>query len=806
VGAEATPWPIVGRDGELGAVQAAIADPGCGGVILAGAQGVGRTSLAREIEFRALAAGRGTVWATGTRAASALPFGALAHLLPDGTGGLGLAPTELLGRVEAVVGPSGPAGPPIVVVDDAHLLDGLSAVFLHHAVLRGLVAVALTVRSDAPAPDPVVALWKDGLVDRIPVGPLGREDTAELLVRALGAQLDPRSFERLWALTRGTPLYLREVVRAARAEGSLVRRRGVWQWDGRLAAGGRLADLVGSRLADEDPRCRPVLELVACGEPLAVWLVEQLAGPEGLEMAERAGLLEAVPGTDEPAVRFAHPVHRDVLRAALPLCRRRELCERLAAALLDRGDGNRPAGLVRVALWQLEAGTPVGGRGVSFAAAAHQALRDGDPGVAERLARAAFDAEPTSALVILAEALEKQGRHVEAIRLLDRVEARGDTGALTLARAANGHRDALRSEGDASGGEVPATEAWALFFESRLADSVEVARTVLGRPDATMRARVWAATAGAAALGLCGRSTEARAAADAGSEAAESGSEDPWTRPEILWARVILLVTAGRLGMARDLVEQAAQDGTTASAQFVGMGLGFHGLVARLQGHHGTAVASLRHAVDLLERADMYRFARLWLAELGAALAAGGDAGAADAAWAEAEAHDPGANRVFDPWIALDGAWVCAAAGRDEEAVDRALAAAEGARALGQRAFEVIAAYDVARLGRPDLVVDRLGALVPLVDGDFAPACRRAAMALAAQDPAGLTDCSRLFEELGHDLLAAEAATAAHALLQAGSGPAAAAHAAARAHRLQDRCPGVITPLLALRPASAPAA
>jgi tetratricopeptide (TPR) repeat protein len=582
----------------------------------------------------------------------------------------------------------------------------------------------------------------------------------------------------------------------------------VWQWDGGVAAGGRLAGLVESRLAEEDPRCRPVLELVACGEPLAVWLVEQLVGPEGLEVAERAGLLEAVPGTDEPAVRFAHPVHRDVLRAALPLCRRRELCERLAAALLDRGDGARPAGLVRIALWQLEAGTPVGGRGVSFAAAAHQALRDGEPRVAERLARAAFDAEPTSALVILAEALEKQGRHVEAIRLLDRVEARGDAGALTLARAATGARPAAAgpSEGDASGGEVPATEAWALFFESRLADSVEVARTVLGRPDATMRARVWAATAGAAALGLCGRSTEARAAADAGSEAAESsGSEDPWTRPEILWARVILLVTAGRLGPARDLVEQAAQSRAGASAQFVGMGLGFHGLVARLQGHHGTAVASLRHAVELLERADMYRFARLWLAELAAALAAGGDAAAAGAAWAEAEAHDPGANRVFDPWIALDGAWVCAAAGRDGEAVDRALAAAEEARALGQRAFEVIAAYDVARLGRPDLVVDRLGALVPLVDGDFAPACRRAALALAGQDPAGLTDCSRLFEELGHDLLAAEAATAAFAFLDAG--PAGSAgHAAARAHRLGDRCPGVTTPLLALRPASAPAA
>jgi hypothetical protein len=243
--------------------------------------------------------------------------------------------------------------------------------------------------------------------------------------------------------------------------------------------------------------------------------------------------------------------------------------------------------------------------------------------------------------------------------------------------------------------------------------------------------------------------------------------------------------------------------GAGGDIESAGMGLGFHGLVARLQGHHDTAVASLRHAVELLERADMYRFARLWLAELAAALAGGVDGGAARDAYDQSSAQDPRTNRVFDPWIALDGAWVCAAEGRFGEAVDRALAAAEEARGLGQRAFEVVAAYDVARLGRPELVVDRLGALVPLVDGAFAPACRRAAVALDERDPAGLTDCSRLFEELGHDLLAAEAATAAHALLlRAGPSPAAAAHAAVRAARLRDRCPGVTTPLLDLVPAS----
>ena len=60
-----------------------------------------------------------------------------------------------------------PDGAPVlVVVDDARLLDNLSAFVLHQLVLRRSATVIATIRTGAPAPDAVTALWKDGLLRR----------------------------------------------------------------------------------------------------------------------------------------------------------------------------------------------------------------------------------------------------------------------------------------------------------------------------------------------------------------------------------------------------------------------------------------------------------------------------------------------------------------------------------------------------------------------------------------------------------------------------------------------------------------
>ena len=233
----AVEWPLVGRDGDLGAVEAALDDPILCGVVVVGAHGVGKTRLAAEAQRRASSTGRPVAWATGTRAARAISFGALAHLLPDEPtvpgDGLGLlrhpgpAVAQMVGDV-----PSS-ADRPIVVVDDAHLLDDGSITFLHHLVVQRLAALLLTVRLGEPCPDPITALWKDGLIERLELLPLDRTMVTAVVHAALGGQVDPITSRRIWRLTGGAPLFVREVLHAARVDGALVRRHDVWRWDGR---------------------------------------------------------------------------------------------------------------------------------------------------------------------------------------------------------------------------------------------------------------------------------------------------------------------------------------------------------------------------------------------------------------------------------------------------------------------------------------------------------------------------------------------------------------------------------------------
>ena len=75
-------------------------------------------------------------------------------------------------------------------VDDAHLLDDASAALVHQLAATGSGFVVVTVRSGEPVPDPVVALWKDGLAERVEVQALGRGEVEELITAALGGQVD----------------------------------------------------------------------------------------------------------------------------------------------------------------------------------------------------------------------------------------------------------------------------------------------------------------------------------------------------------------------------------------------------------------------------------------------------------------------------------------------------------------------------------------------------------------------------------------------------------------------------------------
>ena len=77
-------WPLIGREEELGFIAEVLGRPDASGVVLVGEAGVGKTRLATETIRLGKAAGFATERVVASRAASSIPFGALAPLLPSG--------------------------------------------------------------------------------------------------------------------------------------------------------------------------------------------------------------------------------------------------------------------------------------------------------------------------------------------------------------------------------------------------------------------------------------------------------------------------------------------------------------------------------------------------------------------------------------------------------------------------------------------------------------------------------------------------------------------------------------------------
>jgi DNA-binding CsgD family transcriptional regulator len=184
---------------------------------------------------------------------------------------------------------------------------------------------------------------------------------------------------------------------------------------------------------------------------------------------------------------------------------------------------------------------------------------------------------------------------------------------------------------------------------------------------------------------------------------------------------------------------------------------------------------------------------RWCLAELASVVALLGNQEAAG--WlARADARAGEANRYFDPWVELDRAWVAAAAGELTRAVDLARRAAHMARASRQFTFEAAALYDVARLGAPAGVRQRLEELASLLEGRLAAVLASSAVALAANDGAALDRVGAAFQDLGAILLAAEAKTAAARSYRAAGRHPSANASQEQAAALAAACQGARTP------------
>jgi DNA-binding NarL/FixJ family response regulator len=375
--------------------------------------GVGKSRLAREAQAAAERDGAFASWVQGTRSAAALPLGAVAELVPERARSDDLV-SLLVGCGEELAARA--AGRPVMLgVDDAQLLDPVSAALVLHLATSSMAFVLATVRAGEPCPDAIVSLWKDDAARRLDLLELSGEDARALVETVLGDPVEEAALDWVIDVSQGNPLYIRELVRGAVEAGTLVRSPGFWQVDGPLTAGRSLIDLIEHRMVGLTGDNRRAVELLALGEPLALNEIAALTSEDTLLAAEAHGLIAA----DGTEVRLAHPLYGETVRAALPPLRARSLRSALADVIEARSPFG-PDDAVRAARLRLDAGVTLApALALSGARAANRA---GDPDFGAELAGLAGADSDLTAGMLLAQAHAMRNRFEQAEVALAAVE------------------------------------------------------------------------------------------------------------------------------------------------------------------------------------------------------------------------------------------------------------------------------------------------------------------------------------------------------------------------------------------------
>ncbi|MET7458510.1 LuxR C-terminal-related transcriptional regulator [Streptomyces sp. NPDC005574] len=810
-------WPLIGRGAELEAFATTLSDRRCRTFVVYGAAGVGKSRLAEECLARAVQVGFEGGRATASMASAAVPLGAIAHLIPPGV--------DLSDPVKGFVAVAGAlAGPNrrrrwMLWIDDLHMLDVTSAVLLRQLMDSGVVRLIATVRTGETVGDAVDTLCHGDEVRRVDLSTLDQQQVETLLGLALRGPVDRRTLLKLHTASGGNVLFLRELVLGALADGTLTRGTDVWDLaDGRMLGTPRLAELIAARLAAADPVGRPVLELLALCGPLPLADAEATASLEAVADLEQSGLIRSTQDGKRTIVALTHPLYGEVLRAGLPAMRRRTLLLQQVERTEACGVGRREDPL-HIATWRLAAtGTA-------------------DPALLSQAATLARHAHDYAKVIVLLSALPP-GSGSTKTRLLEG-EAHyelGDTGRAEAALAEAQEQARTEEERFAavseriqnlSWGEGKWKEALALSSAAQRQLTDPSMRRTLAVYEGTMqvfagapflglplledldktpdeRARLFGLIVRAEGLMLVGRTAEAIEAAEyAYSEHMRANPETAARFPTLALTPLSqALAESGDLTKALSVAHRGLSESVAANAPLPQTWLSYQ--IGRVNWLEGKTAQAHRWFVEALALAHKHRPALRHLCASGLAASAAllGDTTAADAALKETNTY-PRMTRIFAGEERLGEAWLLVAYGQQHQARTVLMEAAQVARSCGQAVSESLLLTDVARLGGAKEVASRLAELAETCDGVLAPARAQFAAALATDDAGMLLAATEKFEQIGTDLLAAEAATSAAAILLRSGYARRATAAKNRASAAVARCQGARTPLLASSEASA---
>jgi DNA-binding CsgD family transcriptional regulator len=767
------------------------------GVVIFGDMGVGKSRLAREAASRCLGA---TVrWAAGSSAAQALPLGAFVNWLPAEIPEPVRATVRVIDELVRGLGPRCC----IVVVDETHLLDDTSASMLQQLVDRRLARLILTVRSGADVADSVSALWRDRPIQRLDLQPLGQLDCSSLLERVLDGSVDPVSERRLWQLTRGNVSFLRRIVEQEMGAGHLRRTDGTWTWLPGAVVPSSVCELIEHQMGHLTDAIADTVDLLSVAEPLTLQILVDIVGRGPVEHAEERGLI-VVDGGDEPVVRLAHPLYREVRRLSAGHIRLRRLRGTVASLLESRGDARH---LLRRGILQLESDVVVTAQ--EMLCAGEAALWSGDTGLALRFAQAAAAAGGGwRASLACAEAHTMAGEFDDAEMLLVKDDPPHDARLhMALGLAKNFYLRGRTDDARAVVQQAPADDAGSLSamhaFLHACGGDLTAATTAA---DEAMRcigiddfSEMLAATAKTIAAGEQGRVEYlARTVAFART----LGAASPPTgllRFALAEAHSSALQLLGSPDAAEAVNRVRDDDQPPDVYRWVAMMVGS---VSLSRGHVDLAVRQLRDALSAHRPAFMGGWLSRYYVDLAIALAVRGDADAADQCLSRLASLRRPEMAWLEPMEMLATAWISAATGALTRAIGEARSAAVTAASRGQAAREVLCLQTATRFG-DTTTVTRLGELVRVVGGARARAAAQHAAALETGDGDGLVDASAAYEEMGDLLAAVDAAAQASVALRQAGRRGSALTATNRARELAGRCGHVHTP--ALSDAGAPA-
>ncbi|OBA62014.1 AAA family ATPase [Mycobacterium sp. 1100029.7] len=711
-------WNVPQHASTLEQLDAALGDGARRGAVVLGPDGVGKSTLARLAAENFAGRDPSTFvrWVTGTPTERVVPFGAFSHIVDFSSFGADIGKPAALLRAARASLSRDLQGDLLLIVDDAHDLDILSATLVYQLALAGTARMIVTARADA-APEAIAALWTDGLLERIDVDAPGEPTGA--------AEVD---------------VFIAELPAAARA----------------------------------------VLDYLALQEPLSLADLTELAGAGAVSDAQQWGAAETRVRdelSDQPVVYTAHPLFSERARAALGADGARQRRTELVR-LGSRQASDHLSDRLRLASLALDSDAPQPVPDVVDAA--RQALRLGDLTLGERLARAALRrSDELGARLPLANALAFQGRGREAEEVLAAVDAatlsETDLMAWTLLRAANqffmlseperatAFLQTIRNRVPDVGPRLTLDALSATFAMNagNIERAVEIAHSVLASPDADDQAVAWAASAATLCSARAGRFADVAPLAQRAVQAEHPGL----LRFTVGLGETTTLLMSGRLDAATELAQQFTD---FAELQQPGRAIG-EVLLANMLiagGRFAEAAALLGPAAAALERTG-YSWGPLSLMLLATALAQQGDIAGAAKALSRAESRHGTKSALFGPELGVARAWRLAAERDSHGAVAAARDAARMAERRGQSAVALRVWHEAVRLG--DIrAADPLARLCGEVDCATGQLALAHAKALATNDEAALR---LVAQELGAAGLHAAAANAAAQAQQCGQPP-----------------------------------